>query len=169
MSSQSKETMKLNVGCGDFYAQGWTNIDITKVDGGPQPDVVAPADKLPFRKSSATHVYAGHVLEHIALEDIPAVLAEFDRVLRKTGQLMIVGPDLDRALQSFPEVVNDIRYGGSRWEGDKHLWESTEAKTIELLQTAGYTVESIPIEYVDESVWPVTSKIGWQFALLATR
>lgn len=161
--------MKLNIGCGDFYAQGWTNVDQVKIDGGPQPDVIASAEKLPFRKSSTTHVYAGHVLEHIALEDIPAVLKEFDRVLRKAGLLMLVGPDLDRALQSYPGMVDAIRNGGCRWEGDKHLWESTETKTLEILRENGWTVTAIPIEDVDEDVWPVVSKIGWQFAILATR
>lgn len=161
--------MRVNVGCGEYYAQGWTNVDMTKVDGGPQPDIIASADKLPFRKSSVTHIYAGHVLEHIALEDVPAVLAEFHRVLRKAGQLMLVGPDLSRALLSFPEVVDDIRYGGARWAGDKHLWESTEEKTVGLLQDAGWNIEVLPIESLDESVWPVTSKIGWQFAILATK
>lgn len=161
--------MKLNIGCGEYYADGWTNVDMTKVDGGPQPDVVAPAHDLPFRKSSATQVYAGHVLEHIALEDVPAVLDEFKRVLRKNGQLLVVGPDLDRALASFPEEVETIRHGGNRWEGDKHLWESTETQTVELLHTAGWDTTTIPIADVDLDVWPVTSLIGWQFAILATK
>lgn len=161
--------MKLNIGCGEYYAQGWTNVDRTKIPEGPQPDVIAFAHDLPFRKSAATHIYAGHVLEHIELADVPATLDEFKRVLRKAGQLMVVGPDLDRALQSFPDAVEDIRHGGSRWEGDTHYWESTEAKTVQLLQDGGWNTEIIPIEDVDWELWPLTSKIGWQFAILATK
>lgn len=161
--------MKLNIGCGEWYAQGWTNVDRTKVVGGPQPDVVAFSNDLPFRKSSATHVYAGHVLEHIDYDDVPATLAEFKRVLRKAGELLIVGPDLDRAIESFPEMVEEIRTGGNRWEGDAHLWESTEVKTVELLLEAGFKVKEIPIADVDLAIWPVTSQIGWQFAILATK
>lgn len=161
--------MKVNIGCGEFYAEGWTNVDRTKVEGGPQPDIVASADSLPFEDGSIDYLYAGHVLEHIDLADIPSILAEFSRVLSEDGTLLVVGPDLDRALESYPEAVDDIRYGGCRWEGDEHLWESRESTMESLLEDSGWSTQPVDINEVDDSFWPLTSKIGWQFAILAAK
>lgn len=161
--------MRVNLGCGEFYAQGWTNVDRTRADGGPQPDVLASAESLPFEDGSVTVLYAGHVFEHIALDDIPAVLSEVRRVLVDHGVFFVVGPDLDRALESYPEAVNDILYGGCRWEGDEHLWESRESTMVDILQDNGWKTFPVPIAEVDDEAWPVTSKIGWQFAIVCTK
>lgn len=160
--------MKVNIGCGEFYAQGWTNVDRTKVEGGPQPDIVASADDLPFEDGDVEYLYAGHVLEHIDIKGIPAILAEFARVLSEDGTLLVVGPDLDRARESHPEAVEGILHGDCRWEGDEHLWESRESTMLDLLEASGWATHPLPIEKVDDTFWPLTSKIGWQFAILAS-
>lgn len=159
--------MKLNVGCGNHYAPGWTNTDITKEDGGPQPDVVCSVLDLPFEDDSVDRIYAGHVLEHLSLDDVPKALAEFRRVLAEDGELMLVGPDLTRAEKYFPEEVEPIRYGAGRWAGDVHLWESREDTMAEILADNGWDVKIYAdITHVPNR-WPVTSRIGWQFAMKA--
>lgn len=161
--------MRLNIGCGEYYAKGWTNVDCTREDDGPQPDVVASADSLPFEDESAEKIYTGHFFEHISLDGIPAVLKEFDRVLKKDGQLLIVGPDLDRAISDFPDMVAPILNGEGRWEGDAHLWESRETTMVDILRENGWNAEPLPIASTDDTAWPITSKIGWQFAIEVTK
>lgn len=158
----------INVGCGDFRAEGYVNIDITSVEGGPQPDIVASALDLPFTKGSVERIYAGHVLEHLAYEDVSKALAEFKRVLKKDGLLMVVGPDADRARTQFPEMLDKILYGDSRWPGDTHLWPSTESATLNLILAAGWSAMPIPITSPALNDWPLVSDIGWQFAIAAT-
>lgn len=158
--------MKVNLGCGEFYAEGWTNVDRTEEEDGPQPDVIASATDLPFPDGSVSQLYAGHVLEHVALETVPDILAEIKRVLSPEGMLMIVGPDIDRARESYPEAVEGILHGDCRWEGDEHLWESRESTVVDLLNEGGWFALPIPITDVKPE-WPVTSRIGWQFAILA--
>jgi predicted SAM-dependent methyltransferase len=161
--------LKVNIGCGEFYADGWINVDRTKEDGGPQPDILASAENLPFEDRSVDFLYAGHVLEHVAISNIPAVLDEFSRVLDSDGTLLIVGPDLDKARKSYPEAVYGILHGDCRWEGDEHLWESRESTVENLLEDAGWSTQPVAIEEVDDSFWPLTSKIGWQFAIFANK
>lgn len=158
--------MKLNLGCGAYPASGWVNVDLH--DDGPQPDVIADLADLPFDDGSAEAVYAGHVFEHIALADVPAVLTEIDRVLAADGVLMVVGPDLDRAEADFLDAVPDILPGEIGKPGEAHLWGSREPLMRRLLTDNGWRAEPLPIVEVP-STWPVVSRIGWQFAIKATR
>lgn len=170
MARKSKPALPyINVGCGEFRAEGYVNLDITSVEDGPQPDIVASALDLPFTKDSVERVYAGHVLEHLAYEDVPKALKEFERVLKKDGILMVVGPDADRARLHFPEMLEKILHGDSRWPGDTHLWPSTESTTLALLLSAGWSAIPIPITSPMLNDWPLVSDIGWQFAIAATR
>lgn len=159
----------INVGCGEFSAEGYVNVDITSEEGGPQPDIIASALDLPFTKDSAERIYAGHVLEHLAYEDVPKALKEFERVLKKDGILMVVGPDADRARVSYPELLHGILHGDSRWPGDTHLWPSTESTTLALLIAAGWSAVPIPVTSPMLNDWPLVSDVGWQFAIAATR
>ena len=160
--------MRLNLGCGAYPADGWVNVDLR--DDGPKPDVVADLADLPFDDGSADAVYAGHVFEHVGLEDIPAALQEIDRVLVSDGVLMIVGPDLARAETSYPEAIPDIVPGDPNPDrpGEAHLWESRESLMLQILTDNGWTAKPLPIMAVPYP-WPVVSRIGWQFAIEATR
>lgn len=151
--------MRLNLGCGEFPAAGWVNVDC---HAGLKPDVVADLAALPFPNDAAEMIYAGHVFEHVARDRLPDVLAEIARVL--DGPLMVVGPDLTRAEQDWPEMVDEIKAGAGRWPGDAHLWDSREDIMLELLRDAGFTADPLPVASVTGE-WPVTSRIGWQFAI----
>jgi predicted SAM-dependent methyltransferase len=163
--------LQVNVGCGEFRAEGWLNLDIySGEEGQPKPDIIASADSMPFADGVVDRLYAGHVLEHIELDHIPYVLKEFRRVLKEDGGLLIVGPDLTRAEESYPEMIPDIRDGGHRWPGDAHLWESREATMVEILQREGWDTAVADIAPVFLSgKWPVTAGVGWQFAIFATK
>lgn len=154
--------MRLNLGCGEFPADGWTNVDARPLPG---VDVVATAMDLPFEDASAELVYAGHVLEHCTyLEQLPRALAEIRRVMAPDATLMVVGPDLDRAMSSWKHEVKDM------WPTDphgvdpaRHSWPPTAAMQQAALEHAGFMTVELAIADVPEP-WPVVSRIGWQFA-----
>jgi predicted SAM-dependent methyltransferase len=155
----------VNVGCGEFRAEGWVNVDMTRTDGGPQPDIVASATDLPFEDASVDRLYAGHVLEHLTPEDVVKAIREFARVVRADGKIMIVMPDLDVAEAKYPELVESVRYGADRWGGDKHLWESRPSTLAPLLVEAGHPdARLVPIHALVGSEWPVTAFVDWQYA-----
>jgi SAM-dependent methyltransferase len=59
------------------------------------PDILASiADLSAIPDATADAVWSAHCLEHLFAYEVPAALAEFRRVLRKTGFACIVVPDL---------------------------------------------------------------------------
>lgn len=87
--------MRLHVGCGKRVLDGWTNIDVVRNPGAPRdPEILAPAHAIPLPDGCASEVMAIHVFEHVALWQAPAVLAEWRRLLRPGGRLVLELPDL---------------------------------------------------------------------------
>jgi hypothetical protein len=86
------------------------------------------------------------------------------RVLAPGAPMMVVGPDLDRALDRYPQEVKGM------WPTDphgvdpsKHSWPPTAAMQQAALEHAGFTAIELRIADVPDS-WPVVSRIDWQFA-----
>lgn len=165
--------MKLNLGCGNHYAPGWTNVDVADNDE-VRPDVLADlTHALPFDDGSAERIYLGHVLEHLAENDLPSLLAECRRVLADGGEMVVVGPDCDRADKLLADGTIDavehslVVSGAGRWASDVHLWRCTEAVVREHLVGAGWRTASVGMVGLVMNLWPVTSQVGWQFGLKA--
>jgi SAM-dependent methyltransferase len=78
----------LNVGSGGTsYGERVTNLDIAP---GPNVDVVAPAEALPFEAGSFDAVVMMAVLEHVA--DSNLALQEIRRVLCPAGEVVVAIP-----------------------------------------------------------------------------
>lgn len=153
--------MRLNLGCGEFYAHGWTNVDLPSCPH--RKDVEADIRSLPFRDGSAERVYCGHVLEHLTLEDAATALREVRRVLSDDGVLLVVGPAFERAADDATR--ESIRTGGCRWEGDEHRWVATVASTLDLVAEVFPLRILVSLDDLDVG-WPIVSRIGWQCAVL---
>ena len=159
--------MRLNIGCGEFYAPGWTNTDLHDDEpGGPRPDVTGSILSLPFADGVAERVYCGHVLEHVALEHLPRALGEVRRVLAPDGQLMVVGPDVTRTALYEPALMDGVVHGGRRWPGDEHKYPATGEMTLAFVRAAGFAARLIPVETVPDE-WPIVARVLWQFAIEA--
>lgn len=91
--------MKLNVGSGADYREGWINVErflsSTHHKGETEtPEVVADAHYLPLASGSVEHVRLNHVLEHL---DHPlTALREVYRVLEPGGTVYTEVPDPQR-------------------------------------------------------------------------
>lgn len=155
--------LHVNLGSGPFPANSWCNVDAQNLPG---VDVVASVEALPFEDASVELVYAGHVFEHMTyLEQLPAALAEIRRVLAPGGTMMVVGPDLERAMRSWKHEVMGM------WPTDplgadpaQHSWPPTAPLQKAALEHAGFTAIELDIAAVPNPPWPVVSRIGWQFA-----
>lgn len=153
--------MLLNIGCGEFKAKGWTNVDCW---AGVNPDLLGDVGDLPLPDRCAERIYLGHVLEHLTLERLPGVLDEVRRVAK--GPVCVVGPDVDRC--RTPEERHGAAVGGHRWPGDEHHWECSEVLMLSLLAAAGWSMRAVPIANLQGSAWPVVSFAPWQFAAVGT-
>lgn len=168
--------MRVNLGCGDRYAEGgWLNVDHPGMPHRkdlpldlryPIPDEWLPA-KL-------THVYAGHLLEHLRVHECLSLLERLLPAMAPDGELMVVGPDVDlaRGLEvagTLTVTLESLICGAGRWSGDEHRWECSSRAIAKMLRITGWTrVTDIGIGNVPD-LWPVADrKPVWQCAVKAS-
>ena len=117
--------MKLHLGCGPKYIEGWIHCDALEYK---HVDIVGPVDSLPFDDCMAEIVYASHVLEHFGRHECTSVLAEWYRVLKPSGVLRLAVPNFMAACEVYldPDVGNSIELikglvcGGQKDKFDYH-------------------------------------------------
>lgn len=166
--------INVNLGCGDQYAPGWLNVD----HGSPhRKDLdVDLTGELPWWECSIHRAYAGHVLEHLTLAQCDVFLRRLRTRMILGGELVVVGPDLERAqaLVDADELLDislgELRDGAGRWSGDVHHWECTPSKIIDMLITTGWSnVEEIEMRELPD-IWPVAYRAPrWQCVVTAIR
>lgn len=161
--------MRLNIGCGAAYADGWVNVDVSHE---VTAEFHADAADLPLGDDVAEMVYLGHVLEHVPLERVPLVLAEVHRVLEPGGFLCAVGPDLDMVdPKRDPDLWESLVYGGHNGRTDEHTWHKwgcTGRRLYTLVSDVFPHAGSFPIRDVS-SEWPISSRIEYQAAVIARK
>jgi predicted SAM-dependent methyltransferase len=142
--------MKLNIGAGFTYQEGFTNIDICKdylfwwfpfkkllylLSGtrkhhpfivfeqvlNSRPIRYDIRKPLPFANNTIEEIYTSHVLEHLTEEDGIRFLLECERVLMAGGTLRIVTPDFDIVDKSV--LFNDF---SDEWSRHKWVWSFAE-------------------------------------------
>jgi predicted SAM-dependent methyltransferase len=141
------EALRLHLGSGDAPLPGFTNVDA--LPDAPGVDVVANLrEPLPFADASAELIYASHVLEHLPYPEVPTILADWRRVLRDGGRLLLAVPDLDVVAEQMvrrrgwftpphaPWVA--LIYGGNKDEYDVHRGGFTDVYLAGLLAEAGF-------------------------------
>lgn len=81
-----------NLGCGKKKWDGWINVDLHSDVADMQCDL----RKLEIDNNSADAVAAIHVLEHFHAWEAPGLLAEWRRVLKPGGKMIIEVPCMDK-------------------------------------------------------------------------
>lgn len=170
--------MRLNLGCGDRYVNGWINVDL--------PDMPHYADQrvdltgqLPWPAHSLSHIYAGHVLEHLELGQAFSLVKRLLPLTQHNGVIMLVGPDIDLAekmiaagaglAEMYGATLDSLKYGAGRWSGDVHHWECRQSILEDMLRDAGWSdIVSMDIWEAAHD-WPVADpRPRWQCAVTAT-
>ena len=165
--------MRVNLGCGEQYAPGWVNVDHA---GSPhrRDQEVDLTGELPWSPGTWTHIYAGHLLEHLRTDQCVDLLKRLRDCSTSDCTLMVVGPDVKLAEQlqadgyALEVPLDQLRYGGGRWVGDVHMWECTRRRLVDIVFDAGWeyvvplTIDQVPAE------WPVAFRgPRWQVAVRA--
>lgn len=113
----------LHVGCGPLRqaqagpgfrsAEAWRELRLD-IDPAVRPDIIGTmTDMAALGDGSVDAVYSAHNIEHLYPHEVPAALAEFRRVLRPDGFVVIACPDL----QALGETI-------ARGEIDQPLYDS---------------------------------------------
>ena len=97
--------MKLHLGCGKKYIEGFQHVDLLDY---PHIDYKVSVDNLLFAKDNSVKlIYASHVLEHFGRNEYENVLNEWYRVLKKDGILRIAVPDF-KSIVDYYDKTTDI-------------------------------------------------------------
>ena len=140
---------------------------------------------MPYRKDEAfdlrqplpwldvTHVYAGHVLEHMFVDEVLVLLPRIRECINPDGELMVVGPDVILAqgmavAGTLDVTMESLENGGHRWPGDEHRWHCTQWGIERMLLVTGWQqIKRIGINQVPD-FWPVADRRPqWQCAVSA--
>ncbi len=110
--AQAGQRSFLHVGCGSsrksdapsgFRGDNWREIRLD-LDVSAAPDIVASMTDMRMVPDAAVDaIYSSHNIEHLYPHDVPLAFAEFYRVLKPTGFLVLTCPDL----QSICRLVVD--------------------------------------------------------------
>lgn len=90
---------KLHLGCGNIRLDGFVNIDIRHMDATDR--VMDISDLAEFGDNSVDMIYASHCLEHFSFRITLDVLYEWNRVLKKGGELILRIPDFDILVNQY--------------------------------------------------------------------
>jgi len=142
--------MKIHLGCGVRYIDGWQNIDWSdkykvdhKLNIGTQP--------LPFEDGVASEVISSHLIEHLTRWEGIYHLNEIYGVLGEGGELLLSFPDLAKIVQCYhgkrPSPFNIT--GDDTWlvraifetqidETIVHKYGYTDKTMRSLLKTVGF-------------------------------
>lgn len=138
--------VKLNIGAGNKRLPGYTGVDAV---ARPAADIVAPAWAIPLEDGVADEIMAIHLWEHFYRFDCEKVIAEWRRLLKPNGRLVLELPDLMKACRNVVEGIKGKHpdqlsmwalYGDPR-EGDEfmaHRWGWTPDTLREFLQANGF-------------------------------
>lgn len=150
--------MKLNLGCGHKLLDGFVNVDLASNWSGKQPDVVADVtQRIPFDDESADEVHAYHVIEHVYRWQTPDVLAEWARVIKPGGIMVLECPCLEKIItamvwhaerkQPIPQRLTVWGlYGdpGYRSVEMTHKWAYMSSELRQLVEDSGFKARIEP-------------------------
>ena len=105
----SHEPTLINVGCGNTFHHQWINLDIAP----RHPSVIQHDinENLPFQDNSVDFLYNSHVLEHLDRKQALNFTKECFRVLKTTGILRVVIPDLETIAKLYLKYLKKAEEG----------------------------------------------------------
>lgn len=74
------------------------NVDFENPWSKKKPDLECDIRKLPYGNDSVDEILAVHVIEHFHLWEAPAIIAEWHRVLKPGGKMVLECPCLNKVL-----------------------------------------------------------------------
>lgn len=134
--------IRLNIGAGEKRFDGWTSVGFDQAH-----DIVADVRSIPVPDCYADEAMVIHVLEHLERFDAPAALAEWFRVLKPGGLLILELPDFRKCCAAFLRAPEDVRNGLAGVWGDPtardplmmHRWGWVPEEVRKELKRAGFT------------------------------
>lgn len=145
--------MKVNLGCGLAYMEGWVNVDQMHL---VRADVYASIeDFIRERGDEFDEAYMGHVLEHMLPGDGFRVLRLLVEHCRPGTLVSAVVPDMSAVHDAYrsSEIDNwtyNYRYVHSYEQPSHHRWSYDGPALQQLFSAAGFE----RVEQIEPLTWP---------------
>jgi len=138
--------VRLDIGGGTMPREGFLSVDPYC-----ESDLPYSAMDLPLRDSSVDEVYSSHSLEHFNKYEVPKVLSEVFRVLKRGHPFTVEVPDFVYCVREWMKVRNigfemDRLFGLQTNPGQAHKIAFTRESLEKFLGDAGFDIVSF--EYV---------------------
>lgn len=164
-------SLKLNLGSGNKPLDGFVNVDLEDAD--LIHDIREP---LPFKENRADEIHGYHIIEHFLPWEAPAVLADWFRVLKPGGLLVLECPCLDKIVRHIahhaiegklpPPPIMWGLYGDPRYKNEYmlHRWCYSVGELAGILQSVGFEEieDSKAQTHVPERDFRITGRKPWQ-------
>ena len=152
--------MKLHLGCGRKYLEGYINIDAKSDYAEIKADLYHDnlMDIPGVEPSSVEEILLVHVIEHLWPIDVPEHMAYWHYLLRKGGKLIIEAPDVDKLFSCDVKLEQKVKwvYGHSPSRNchDLHKGGWCYALLEPLLRQAGFSeVEEFAPQFHGQRTW----------------
>ena len=128
MHSATTTIKKLEIGNDAQRPADW-GWDTVNLDPSVRPTYKAPANKIPCADGEYDLIYASHILEHIPYSpkyvNVHKTLAEWARVLKTGGTLMVGVPDCETLCRLYLNSTGQKRFGVMRmmYGGQTSQWD----------------------------------------------
>jgi len=149
--------MRLNLGCGKRYKEGFINIDAFDATVA---DVLMSVEDLAFPSNSVDGIEACHLIEHLGYYHTISALGEWFRVLRPGSTLLIETPDLEASMQQYLHGNHTVKKEILTWmygvesPGMQHRLCFPKVLIQNLLKKSGFTGITIS-RFTNETYHPI--------------
>lgn len=101
------KNIKLNVGSGGVEWNGYLSVDFYD----KRANIIMDITQLDFDDNSVTEILASHVFEHFNPYHVQRILADWNRILKPGGKLIMEMPDIEALCARFGKADMKERYG----------------------------------------------------------
>ena len=93
--------MKLNFGAGNNWEKdSWFILD-HKIKTNKKNQISFNSDRINLKNSSCDVIFTSHTFEHISHLELPLIISELNRIMKKNAILRILTPDLEKICRAY--------------------------------------------------------------------
>lgn len=162
--------MKLNLGCGSDYREGYTNVDFSDISSEGKKIKVDIVHNLleifPFADNSADEIVFRETLEHFNRHNGLKVLKEIFRVLKPGGILDLSVPPAEKQLklflQFFKREVSFDEFEKAHELGTYNFWKCHDDLAGGTRESNGFDGDSHKTFFSKQSLSSVLVHVGFK-------
>ncbi len=148
--------MRVELASGERPHEGYLHCDERLL---PATGMLCRVERLPLATGSVETLLASHIIEHFSYLTVDEVLAEWHRVLRHGGSIMIITPNFGYVAHGYAagwmdhKEARDRMFGGQDYEGNYHynMYDSESMRTA--LEATGFrNVRDVTSDYESREV-----------------